>query len=111
MSIDEPDRGFRVRVEGSGPGAVVAVHGAVDLATAPQLATALDVAAAGRRRVVDLDLSGVEFFACCGATAVQRAAERASRRGGRLRVVGCRRPARVVLHAAGLDRLLEEPIP
>lgn len=97
-----------LRIDRQATGTAVVVGGEVDRNTAPQLAAALDDAATGPAPQVEVDLSGVGFFSCAGATAVELADRHARSRGGRLRVRGAGREARLVLDLAGLDRLVQD---
>jgi anti-anti-sigma factor len=83
---------------------VLAVRGAIDLALAGQLRSAIDVAADEGR--VLLDLSECTFMDSTGVHAI----ERATATGLRVEVHGARRPVRSVLRITGIDRfVLLEP--
>lgn len=107
------EEALSVQVDRRATRTVVRVDGEVDMATAPGLDRALEQAVdltgrstTGSPHDVEVDLSGVGFFGCAGATAVERADGRARSRGGRLRVVGAGRTVRIVLRTARLDRLV-----
>lgn len=108
MLVTTAEHDLAVEVTQHRTGTLVTVRGEVDLLTCPRLSAALDRATAGFASEVAVDLSGVMFFGCSGATVLARAAGRARFRGGRLRVRGATRLVRVVLRAAGLDRLLDD---
>ena len=79
--------------------AVVRAAGELDLATASQLVRAIDIAAAGRRPRVLVDLAAVEFCDSAGLRALLGAAREVEARAGRLVVA--------VTPGGPVDRLLE----
>ncbi|MGY1592313.1 STAS domain-containing protein [Geodermatophilus sp. SYSU D00708] len=84
------------------------VRGELDLATAPQLAEAVDaVLAAGPRSMV-VDLTGTTFMDSSGARQLAWSARRATRAGVRLQVVCPRanRPVRLVIDLLELETLV-----
>lgn len=87
MNPTTPNRTFQVDTESFGPGrTLLAVHGELDLATAPSLREHLDaVIDAGAERVV-LDLAEVTFFDSVALATMVHARRRLGDRG-RLAVV------------------------
>ncbi|MET8654000.1 MULTISPECIES: STAS domain-containing protein [Nocardia] len=86
-----------------GSTAVLTVSGEVDVASAPQLQSAIDEALREQPPVLVVDLSGVGFFGSAGLSVLLVATEAAP--SGGLRVVASdqvRRPIEVT----GLDKLL-----
>ncbi|MFF3935361.1 STAS domain-containing protein [Streptomyces phaeofaciens] len=90
----------RTRV--TGPFTVVEVTGEIDLATAGLLAEHLDAATATPAPDVLVDLRNVAFFDCSGLRVLCRAQDRATARGGRLRVVSDAPRLRRLFGATGL---------
>ncbi|WP_155054150.1 anti-sigma factor antagonist [Streptomyces blattellae] len=97
-----PTRNNHARTRLHGPFIVVEAAGDIDLATAGFLAEHLDAATAGPEPDVLADLRGVAFFDCSGLRVLCRAEERASARGGRLRIVATDPRLRRLLRASGL---------
>ncbi|WP_051166607.1 STAS domain-containing protein [Amycolatopsis orientalis] len=101
----DPAREFRVERADRPPAAVLAVHGEVDMITAPLLTAAVDEALADAPPVVVVDLAAVEFLASAGLTALvtlsQREASRAS-----LRIVASSRASLRPIQLTGLERTL-----
>ncbi|MFD5512145.1 STAS domain-containing protein [Streptomyces sp. NPDC127051] len=88
---------FHVTVRHAGPGVCeVSVAGELDVATAPDLRSALGRAMAGCRRVT-IDLADLQFCDCCGMSALLAAARTARAEGSEIHL-------RAVPHA--LSRLL-----
>ena len=91
----------------------VAVHGEVDLISAPALFEALDEAIDRAPARLDIDLSDVEFLDSAGVDALvkaQRAARHLEARLGHhcsLRIIAASRPAAVALRAAGVHGYLD----
>jgi anti-sigma B factor antagonist len=88
--------------------AVVAVHGDVDLDTAPDLRTALIEAIdelPGRLVVVDLD--GVDFIDSAGLGVLVRGLQHAREREGELKLVATGQNVVRVLELTGLARAFE----
>ncbi|MGN2636702.1 STAS domain-containing protein [Nocardia takedensis] len=86
-----------------GSTAVLTVNGEVDVASAPQLQSAIEEALKAQPPVLVVDLSGVGFFGSAGLSVLLVASEAAP--AGGLRVVASdqvRRPIEVT----GLDKLL-----
>ena len=105
MLTTTAEQDLAVEVTQHQTGAVITVRGEVDVLSCPQLEAALDRATEGYPSEVEVDLSDVTFFGCGGATVLARAARRARRGGGGLRVLGAPRLVRVVLPVVALDRL------
>ena len=100
--MDETD--FSIRVEHE-PGRVwIHVGGDVDLATAPQLAEALEVDGE-----IVLDLADLAFLDAAGIGVLARAHERVRRRGDCMVIVHARPMVRRLLQITGLDGLLWPP--
>ncbi|MER5567253.1 STAS domain-containing protein [Streptomyces goshikiensis] len=77
---------FHVTVRHVGPGVYeVSVAGELDVATAPELRTALGQAMAGCRQVT-IDLAGLEFCDCCGMSTLLHAARTAKAEGSEIRL-------------------------
>jgi anti-sigma B factor antagonist len=101
---------FQVDTSRVGEALVVAPHGDVDLATAPEVQSALESHASGGALV--LDLRGVEFLDTSGLRIVVEASHRAAAGGYRFAVV--RGPARIqrIFDIAGLasdELLVDDP--
>lgn len=93
---------FSVDVTSDGPQVLVAPHGEVDLATAPEVRAAVD-GASGAGLVV-LDLTGVSFLDSSGCRVLATAGRTVPAWGGRLAVVCPKENAAVyrVLELVGL---------
>lgn len=75
---------FHVTVRHVGPGVCeVSVAGELDVATAPDLRTALGQAKAGCRRIT-IDLAGLQFCDCCGMSVLLAAARTAKADGAEI---------------------------
>ncbi len=66
---------------------VVSVAGELDLATAPELRAALDVAEAGAAHAITLDLSEVDFIDSTGVAVLIEYTARSRANGDRLRIL------------------------
>jgi anti-anti-sigma factor len=96
-----------VEVERANARVSLALHGELDLETAPQFRERLAEAEAGAETVV-IDLRAVTFMDSCGIGELVGAQQRAHRQGQRLVVVkGEGTPIEQVLHVAALDKTLE----
>jgi anti-sigma B factor antagonist len=83
------------------------VRGELDIASAPELAAALDALLTADHRVVVLDLADLSFLDCAGMRPIRSALSALRRRGGTLVI---RHPQPLVertLRLAGLDEALE----
>jgi len=96
LSIERDDRP---------PIVVTALHGDVDLATAPAMRAALDDALADAPPVLVLDLSGVQFMASVGLTALVVLA-RDIPDGTELRIVASGRATLRPIQLTGLEQTL-----
>jgi anti-sigma B factor antagonist len=87
----------------------VRLHGELDLATAPLLASALDEHAAGCTQL-DLDLSDLRFCDLVGLSTLEQAQQRLGQRGCRMRVDGVNGQVRRLLDIDGLRSPLSAPV-
>jgi anti-sigma B factor antagonist len=84
---------------------VVEFHGAIDLATVPEVRAHTDAATARQGARVIVDLRPADFLDCTALGLLVRARRRALERGGHL-ALACARPWHVrILKAAGLGEL------
>lgn len=99
--------GLVVLVDGAVPPplGLLRVRGELDLATAPELARALDLAAADRTDIL-LDLSGVTFCDLVGLTALELAGRRLRASGCRLSLRGVDGPLHLLLSVPSLVGVL-----
>ena len=81
------------------------LHGELDLATAPLLASALDAQAAGCQQL-ELDLGGLVFCDLVGLTALEHAQQRLRDRGCQMTVYGIHGQLRRLLEIEGLRSAL-----
>lgn len=95
---------FDVRTDEVGPWTVVRVVGEVDLASLPEVRSALDRVDAER---VALDLSAVDYLDPVALGVVLAGRLRARRRGGRFVVVSPPGRPRELLAEAGVDTLVQ----
>ena len=79
----------------TGGSLVLAIHGELDLVTAPQLEQAVETALAGSPALLAIDLTPTTFLDSSGARQVARAARSAARAGVPARVV-CPKDSRTV---------------
>jgi anti-sigma B factor antagonist len=80
------------------------VRGELDIASAPELQTALERLLAGPHDVLVLDLAGLSFLDCAGMRPIRTARRTLEARGGRLLV---RHPSPIVERALRLGGLGE----
>jgi anti-sigma B factor antagonist len=78
---------FEVRSVPTGGSLVLAIHGELDLVTAPQLEQAVETALSGSPALLAIDLTPTSFLDSSGARQVARAARSAARAGVPARVV------------------------
>jgi anti-sigma B factor antagonist len=78
---------FEVRSVPTGGSLVLAIHGELDLVTAPHLERAVETALAGSPALLAIDLTPTTFLDSSGARQVARAARSAARAGVPARVV------------------------
>jgi anti-anti-sigma factor len=76
-----------VEVSRDGDAELVAVRGELDLASGPELESALDAIVAGRTRIVVVDLRRLEFMDSTGLSIIVRAHQRLARDGCELGLV------------------------
>lgn len=104
VSSESAPRALEVQVRSADDVVIVAVHGEIDMASAPRLQSALDEALRGTPpAVVVVDMSNVGFLGSAGLSVLVAASEAAG--SGGLRVVpsdAARRP----IELTALDRLL-----
>jgi anti-sigma B factor antagonist len=96
---------LKVTTRPAGADVVVAVHGEIDLYTAPGLHAELDRALAGGPRRLIVDLSGVDFCDSTGANVLLAAHRTAADEGGELVLAAPRPVVRKILHVTGLDKV------
>lgn len=82
--------------------AVVEVRGEIDVSTMPQLRQVLDRTSEQTTQII-LELSGVPFCDSAGLGVLIAVWKRLRRDGGALRLAGCHRQLRRILHVTGLD--------
>jgi anti-sigma B factor antagonist len=106
------DPSFTVVRELDGDVGIVRARGELDLASAPQLARAISLAAGGHRPRVLVDLSALEFCDSAGLRALLGAAREVEARAGRL-VVAVEPEGMVarLLEMAGLTEFLRVHAP
>ena len=78
---------FEVRSVPTGGFLVLAIHGELDLVTAPELERAVETALAGSPALLGFDLTPTTFLDSSGAREVARGARSASRAGVPARVI------------------------
>ena len=96
---------FRIDEREIGPRMVLAVHGEVDLATAPQLSRAIERADAFRE--IWIDLSATSFMDSTGLATLVGAYRSLAGGGRRLTVICPAGPVRRVFELSGVDQHLE----
>lgn len=106
MTASAPED-LAVRARRQGSTVVVDVRGDVDPGTAPLLRAVLDGVYAARPDRVDLDLSGVTYLDSASLATLVAARRRLAAQRAVLSIRRPSRPAAQVLHASGLDRVLE----
>lgn len=97
---------MEIAEEGSGVRRRFHVVGEIDLATAPELRHAFDLALAAGVRELDLDLTEVEFIDSSGLGAILRAC-RHLEGSGRVRLIGPLPHVRRMLELSGVPQLVE----
>lgn len=100
------DDRFEVRQRRYGEDAVVAVCGSVDMITAPQLASQLEMAAASNPPVLVIDLTDVTFLSSAGIQVLVEVQRLSASIGTCVRVVGRDYPTVHPIHVLGLERTL-----
>jgi anti-sigma B factor antagonist len=101
---------LRIQVWPTAGGHVVELVGEIDVATAPDLQTALDAVPDGD---VHLDVTAVPFLDSSGLHVLDRLRRDRDQRGGRVILHGARPPVLRVFAVTGLDELfeLDGPVP
>ncbi len=97
--------GIRV-TPGPGTGAVVTLHGELDLDAAADVDHAVEQCLNAGRRVLLLDLADVAFCDSSGVNALIRAHQRATGAGGAVHLVAPQPPVARVLALIGVDQVL-----
>jgi len=97
---------FGVRQHRYGDDAVVEVSGSVDMITAPQLASQLDLAAENRPPVIVVDLTGVTFLSSAGIQALVEVQRLSASIGTSVRLVGREYHTVHPIEVLGLERTL-----
>lgn len=88
---------------GFGGNAVVGLHGELDVAGVPALASQLIAAAAARGPSVIMDLAGLDFIDCFGMGVLVRARKWARKSGGDVLLAAPQQHVRRLLRLMGLD--------
>lgn len=96
---------FRIDERMDGAASIVAVHGEVDVHTAPRLASALEAALEAGDWVV-VDCSGVPFMDSTGLSVFVAARNQAESRGSRMGIVVTEPAVRRVFAITGLDTVM-----
>ncbi len=86
--------------------ATVALHGELDMSTAPELSRSLSQVLDERPQRVTLELAELAFIDSSGLTLIVRTSNRLKDQDGALRLAHATPPVRRVLELVGLDRLL-----
>lgn len=97
---------FSVRQHRRGDDAVVEVAGSVDMITAPQLASQLDLAAENTPSVIVVDLTGVTFLSSAGIQALVELQRLSAPIGTSVRLVGREYHTVHPIQVLGLERTL-----
>lgn len=92
--------GFAVLIEGDSR---IVVTGEVDMATAPQIASAIDSLDRARAQRVVLDLSGVSFMDSTGLASLVHGRAKLVSRGAVLVLGAVSKQVQVLLQTAGLE--------
>lgn len=90
-------------VGGFGGRAVVALHGELDLADVPAVASRLIAAAAACGPSIIVDLAGLDFIDCCGLGMLVRVLNWTRKRGGEMLLAAPQQHVRELLSATGLN--------
>jgi anti-sigma B factor antagonist len=99
--LSRPAIDFAVEVLGDGRSVTIAVSGELDMATAPELATALETVVGIDE--VELDLVALSFVSAAGVTVLLRGIQLLHGAGARLRIVPPRGGPARVLKIAGVS--------
>ncbi len=103
----QPEPPLRIRIERSPDRDCVAVHGELDIYTAPSLERAVLEVERATPPLLVIDLMGLSFIDSTGLSVLLAAAERASREGRRLIVVRPPLPALRVFTLTRVDAGME----
>jgi anti-anti-sigma factor len=112
MTVTGADMGFRLEATFVGFEAVLALHGEVDLGSAPDFGAYLDWAIDQGHRFVVIDLGGLSFMDGSGLRVIGGAAKRLQLSGGALSVRSPSTSVRRLLDIGGLADLvrIDQPI-
>jgi anti-anti-sigma factor len=100
------DEYFTVRQYRDGSAAVVEVSGCVDMITAPQLATQLDIAVDDRPAILVADLTGVTLLSSAAIETLIEVQRLSATIGTSVRLVGREHHTVRPIQVLGLDRTL-----
>jgi anti-sigma B factor antagonist len=103
---DRAEDYFAVRQYRDGDAAVVAVSGCVDMITAPQLASQLDLAVEDRPSILVADLTGVTLLSSAAIETLVEVQRLSASIGTSVRVVGREHRTVRPIQVLGLDRAL-----
>lgn len=106
VSNGRADDPFAVRQRRDGDDVVVQVFGSVDMITAPQLASQLDLAAEIKPAVLVVDLTGVTFLSSAGIQVLIEVQRLSTSIGTSVRVVGREYHTLHPIQVLGLEQTL-----
>ncbi|BBY00338.1 STAS domain-containing protein [Mycobacterium seoulense] len=98
---------FWVNRRDAGEAVILEVSGAVDIITAPSLATQIDVALSGTPAVLVIDLTGVNFLSSAGITVLVEVQRLTQDSPTSLRVAAQGSATSRTLRIVGLDEFIE----
>jgi anti-sigma B factor antagonist len=98
---------FEVSCEESAEGARLALHGELDMSSAPMLVRQLEAAESSRPREIVLDLAELSFMDVTGLRTILDAARRARRVGGSLVIANPTPHIIRLLELTAIDQTLE----
>ncbi|MGD1237662.1 STAS domain-containing protein [Mycobacterium seoulense] len=98
---------FWVNRRDAGDAVILEVSGAVDIITAPSLATQIDVALSGTPAVLVIDLTGVNFLSSAGITVLVEVQRLTQDSPTSLRVAAQGSATSRTLRIVGLDEFIE----
>lgn len=98
---------FWVNRRDAGDAVILEVSGAVDIITAPSLATHIDVALSGTPAVLVIDLTGVDFLSSAGITVLVEVQRLTQDSPTSLRVAADGSATSRTLRIVGLDEFIE----
>jgi anti-sigma B factor antagonist len=109
-SRDGAGPGFDLAVEVDATRAVLRLSGELDLASAPELAEAIERLVADGQRIIELDLGALDFCDSTGVSAMLAARSRILGGGGGLTVTHAQgKPLRVLTMTGVLNLLTGDP--